>query len=290
MENPPLNIKTSPSISHLEAKIENLRLKSQTKSVKSELSLIKSTLNKLYTANKAQVLQFEETNYNYLVLMRSTHGFYKLFGHSALYYTYSLAPKLNLTAKLQDDKDFTNKSNEGFISIRKPEKLAEALLTLNIKPVKTRSQSGDFLLFRFPWQFTKDQLNSFTEQNLVALQRFNHVVMVDNSIPVLFIQIEELLKAVYENVRGMGSPVEKDAFGYQMLEDAARMSHLYLDLSNGEIDKLTCLKKMKLDLKTIKYQTKLLLDLKIWTPKTCARISEIMIKISDIITREIKHL
>ena len=222
--------------------------------------------------------------------MRSTKKFYKLFGHSALFYTYSLAPKLNLTAKLQDDKDFVNKSEEGFISIKNVVKLKEVLATLNIKPVRTKDKTDNFLLFKFPWQFTEAQLNEFNEQNLLAIQNFNHVVIVDNIIPVLFIQTEELLKAIYENVRGMNSPVEREAFGYQLITETKKMAYLYLDLTNGKIDKLNCLKQMKACLRIVKYQTKLLLDLKIWNPKTGARLGEIIIKIMDILDRELKNI
>ena len=84
-------------------------------------------------------MQFESTNYHYIALMRSTHNFYKIFGHSALFYVCSIAPKLNLKANLQTDGDFVAKSENGFISIRDPEKLTSILQTLNIKKIKTNT-------------------------------------------------------------------------------------------------------------------------------------------------------
>ena len=279
------------SISFLEQQLKDLKnANTSTKQIKSEIAHIKSELNKLYTSNKNYVLEFEKSNYKYLVLMRSTNGFYKIFGHSALYYTYSLAPKLNLVAHLQDDKDFTSKSNEGFVSIKNLQALTDALATLNIKLIKTKNTTGDFLVYKFPWQFTNQQITNYAEQNLTKLQKFNHIVIVDNIIPILFLQIEELLKAVYENVRGMNGPIEREAFGYQIIKKTTHMAHLYLGLANGYIPKLNCLKQIKSDLKIVKYQTKILADLKIWTPKTCARIGEIIIKIQDIVTHEIKHI
>lgn len=279
------------SIHTLEQQLKKLRqVKPRTKQIKSEISKWQSELNKLYAINKKQVMQFEQTNYSYLILTRSTNDFYKLFGHSALYYTFSIAPKLSLSANLQMDSDYTAKSTEGFVSIRKPDKLTEVLATLNVKRIKTKNRTGDFIVYKIPWQYTDEQLADFAEHNLAKMQKFNHVVIVDNIIPVLFIEIEELLKAVYENVRGMAGPVEKEAFGYSAIRATAQMAHLYLDLANGKINKLNCLKQLKTHLSLVKYQTKLITDLKIWTPRTCARIGEIIIKIQDIIERELKNI
>ncbi|MBQ6414265.1 hypothetical protein IJI28_01410 [Candidatus Saccharibacteria bacterium] len=279
-----------PSIAQFEEQLQLLKSKPRTKQTKSEIEHLKNHLHKHYTSNKNYIMEFEKTNYNYLALVRSTHNYYKIFGHSALFYTYSLAPKLNLNANLQDDKDYTSKSDTGFVSIRDISKLTTLLATLDIKRVKTKNQTGDFVLFKFPWAFTETQINDFNEQNLIQLQQFNHIVIVDNVIPVLFITAEELLKTIYENVRGMGNPVAREALGYKIITSATTIIYLYLDLANGHIDKLKCLKAIKSELKTIKYQIKILTDLRIWTPKICSRLGESIIKMQDIIERELKHI
>lgn len=284
-------LKLTPSIAYYEQTIKQLKYTTpRTKQLKSEINLQQSELNKHYATNKKYIMEFEKTNYQYLALMRSTNNFYKLFSHSALFYTCSLAPKLNISARLQEDRDYTAKSPEGFVSIRHSEKHTELFATLGIKPVATKNQTGDFIIYKLPWTFTEKQLKEFNEQNLTNLQKFNQIVIVDNSIPVLFVEIEELLKAVYENVRGMNNPVEKQTFGHQIITATSTMACLYLDLSNGNIDKLNSLKQMKQNLMTVKYHTKLLTDLKIWQPKTCARIGEIIIKVQDIIERELKNI
>lgn len=283
--------KAQASIGQIEQQLKKLKqTKPKTKELKSEIARQKSELNKLYAANKKRIAEFEKTNYEYLALVRSTNDFYKLFGHSALFYAYSIAPKLNLQANLQADNDFTARSSEGFVSVRQPEKLTEVLNTLKIKKVKTKSQTGDFILYKLPWTYTDEQLNDFVEHNHTRMQKFNHIVIVDNVIPVLFIEIEELLKSIYENVRGMSGPTEKETLGYTAINSTAKMAHIYLDLANGHFDKLTGLKKLKQELKIVKYQTKLIADLKIWTPKTCARIGENIIKVQDIIERELKNI
>lgn len=278
------------SISTLEQQLSRIKQNGlKSKAQKSTYNQIKQQLNQLYAETKNQIMEFEKTNYSYLALMRSTHGFYKLFGHSALFYQYSLAPKLNLKANLQTDGDFTAKSEEGFISIRKPDKLAEILATLKIQRVRTKNQTGDIILFKLPWTFTDAQIAEFVDNNHLKMRHFNHIVLVDNIIPVLFIQLEELLKAIYENVRGMSGPTERETFGYPLVKQTTAMLHLYLDLTNGLLSRDACFKQLKSKLNYIKYQTKLVTDLKIWQPKTCARIGDIIVKLQEIIIRESKQ-
>ena len=274
------------SIATLEQKISRLV---ETKAKKAQIEKVKDELKKLYADNKMMAMQFEKNNYSCLLFLRSTHGYYKLFGHSALFYTYNVAPKLNLEVKLQSDGDYVAKSEDGFVSIRNFERVAERLRTMDIQKVRTKNQTGDFMVFKLPWVFTEDQLTDLIENNHFRMRNFNHVVMVDNIIPVLFIQLEELLKAIYENVRGMGGPIEREGFGYQLIEATTAMLHCYLDLANGLISKEDCFKQLRMKLNFIKYQVKLITDLKIWLPKTCARIGDIIIKIQEIIVRESRN-
>ena len=110
------------SLTNIEQELTNLKNQGlKTKSDKSKYNQTKTLLNKIYSENKNQIMQFESTNYHYIALMRSTHNFYKIFGHSALFYVCSIAPKLNLKANLQTDGDFVAKSENGFISTTLPE-------------------------------------------------------------------------------------------------------------------------------------------------------------------------
>ncbi len=279
--------KAKIGIADIEAELAKLKAEGlKTKASKAKYSQIKTKLNKAYAENKALVMKFEETNYGYLALMRSTGGYYKMFGNSALFYVNSIAVKLGLKANLQTDGDYTVKSVNGFVSVRDIDKLESALETINVQKKQTKNKCGDFVFFELPWKFTEKQLRNYIDNNDYKMRHFNHVVMVDDAMPSLFVQLEELTKAVYENVRNMPSVIEREGFGYRMISGCTRMVHLYMDLTNGLINKKECLDNIKLELKYVKYQTKILADLRIWQPKTSARIGDIIIKIQDIVIKE----
>lgn len=283
-------LKEEISLTVIDAKLNALKTSNiNNRSNRAEIDRLKKVLNKTYINNKYTILEFEKTNYNHIAMMRSTHGFYKIFGHSALFYANDVAPKLGLTANLQTDGDFKAKSENGFISLRDPESLIEPLAKLGIKKIKTHNTTGDFILFKLPWNYTEDQIIELSENSHFAMRNFNHIVIVDNIIPILYVQITELTKAIYENVRGMAGPVEREAFGYSCIEKASEMGRIYIAMANSRINQADGFQKIKAALNYIKAETKILADLKIWSPRVCARIGDIIVKIQEILENETRR-
>lgn len=273
------------SIAALEASINLIKSK-QSKKDRAEVERLKNNIKHIYTDNKLTTLNFEKTNHQFIAMLRSTHGFYKMFGHSALYYANDVAPKLNLAANLQTDGDYKHKSELGFISIREPEKLAATLQTLNLMRVKIKDTTNNFIVYKLPWSYTDEQIAELIENSHFTMRNFNNIVMVDNIMPLLYLQIVELTKAIYENTRNMGGPVEREAFGIPCLKEAQGMCHQYISVANGITTKTKCLNEIKHNLTNIKVSAKIIADLKIWTPRVCARIGDIIIKIQEIIEKE----
>lgn len=277
------------SLAALEAQLKQLKVKTpKTKQTESEIKRIKSNINRVYSDAKATVLKAEETNFRYLIFLRSTNGFYKLTGHSALFYAFGIAPKLDIIVRLNPDGDYSSKSKTGIVSVKNLDSLAEMLKTLNIRRVKTKDQTGNIVAFQLPWTYSEAQLNNFENDNLLRIQKFNRIIMTEDTIPALFVQLSELNKAIFENVRGMGGPVEREALGYDMIKVAAKSERTYIAMSNGQINKYNGLTAIKTGLNFLKSQAKIIADLKIWSPRVCARIGDIMIKVQDILDQELR--
>lgn len=279
------------SVSALELAIEKIKSKGKlSKKDLAEVKRLKSLLSKVYNENKALVMKFEESNFERLVFLRSTGGFYKLVGHSAIFYNFSIAPKLNLRSSLRPDGDFEDKSEHGIVSVRDVTRIGEKLKTLKIKPMRTKNKSGDILMYKIPWKYTEKQLEEYINDNAYQIQKFNHVVMVENAFPTLYLVIDELVKAIYENVRKMPGPIERETLGYDLIRIAVKMKRIYIEISNGRLNEMDGLNGIREALNFLKSQTKVIADLKIWTPRVYARIGDNMIKIQDMTERLIKEI
>lgn len=279
------------SIVELEAEIEQIKISkdAKTKANAAKIKQLQSVLNKTYVEYKQKLISLEENNFSSLILLQSTRGFYKMFSHSLYFYVFNIAPKLNLDARVYSDGDYEAKSEAGVVSLKDIEALAKALAKLKIKRVKTKDGTGNLVVFKLPWDYTEKELEKFVEQNTYKLHKYNHIVLVENSIPVLYLNLNELLKVSYENVRRL-EPVARETLGNMIVEISAEMIRIYIEFSNGRTNKSLGLKSIKNRLNKIKSQVKILADLKLWNARTYARVGEIIIKIQDILDLQMRDL
>lgn len=280
----------STTIAEYEAEIQRLKDLPKTKDNAAAIRKAKSGMNRLYNDSKRELLKFEEKNYEYLFFLCSTNGFYKLIGHSALFYVHDIAPKLDLTANLQRDGDYAERSEHGVVSVVDIDRIAERLKQLKIERTRTNKLSSSVIAFKLPWKFTKEQVEKFIEDDVITMQRFNHVVMANNLIPNLYIQMIDLNKAILQNVRRMKDPTERETLGYDMIKIAVRNERIYFDMANGKVTDLDGLRSIRINLDFLKYQAKILADLKIWSARVYARIGENMIRMQDTLDAKIREI
>lgn len=273
------------SINSVEKRIEEIRVsdKVKTRVGQAEIKKLQTQLNKLYTEYKHRLMELEVNNHDKLMFLRSTKGFYKLFGNSLYFYAFNIAPKLNLDARVFSDGDYEDKSEAGVVSIRNLKEIEQKLIKLGIRRISTKDKTGNILVYQIPWEYSDEEIKKYSEQNTYELHKYNHVIVVENPIPVLYLNLNELLKINYENVRRL-EPVARETMGNFIVSTAAEMVRIYIEMANGRINEKVGLKNLESRLNKVKSQVKILADLKLWNARTYARVGECMIKIQDIIT------
>jgi hypothetical protein len=277
------------SVASIEKRIDEIRSsdKPKTKANQAEIKRLQSTLNRLYVEYKHKLMTLENSNKDKLMFLRSTKGFHKLFGNSVYFYAFNIAPKLNIDAKVFSDGDYEDKSEAGVVSIRNLDEIEKQLLKLKIIRVSTMDKTGNIVIFKLPWSYTDEEIQKYIEQNTYELSKYNHVIVVENTIPVLYLNLNELLKISYENVRRL-EPVARETLGNYLINVETEMIRVYIEMTNGRTDEIVGLKNIKIRLNKIKSQVKILADLKLWNAKTYARVGECLIKIQGIVDLRLK--
>lgn len=272
------------SIGLLEKRIEEVQRceNVKTKAAQQELKQIKKTLSKVYFEYKKKLMELEKENRDKLMFLRSTKGFYKLFGNSLYFYAFDIAPKLNVDVKVLSDGDYDEKSEIGVASVRDLAEIEKQLRTLQIKKIATRDKSGNIVIYKLPWNYSDADIRRFTEQNTYEVYKYNHVIIAEDIIPVLYVNLNELMKICYENVRRL-EPIARDSLGIYIIKILAEMIRVYIEMANGRINEMAGLDEIGNRLNLIKYQVKIIADLKLWNARTYARIGDGMIKIQGII-------
>lgn len=270
------------SIAEIERQIERLGASKTTKKNEAEIKRLKTVLNRVYLEYKQKVMNYEEKNYNSLVFLRSTHGFYKLLGHSLLFFAFGVAPKIGASAKIYADGDYELKSNMGVISIHGLGKIEKKLKLMEAEKVVLRDKTGNIVVYKLPWTYTTKEVEDFVGQNTYKMDKYNHVIIAENIVPVLFMQLNNLLKACYENVRRL-DPVARETLGNFVVERVAEMLRIYMEMANGRMNELDGYKHIRLRLNKVKSQVKILVDLRLWNGRVYARVGETLIETQRIV-------
>lgn len=284
-----------PSLRELDNEIIALEKKRPRTAIqKAEVETLKKEFNRAYNRLKRIVMEFEKTNMQYLVLMPSTKGFRKMFGHSALFYALHIARRVNLHANLQTDTDYDLKSDVGYVSVRNMTKIEPRLANqLEIKRCSAAEQPEglprQLIVYRLPWKFSPEELDEFETLYNSSLDEFNRSVLSDNVMPVLYLSLVELNKAVHENLRRLPH-AERELCGVRLSREASDVVHKYFYYTNGSMDREEFVNFAQDTLLSLEYRVKEVSDLGIWSAVTTARIAKHIIKIRDILNVEAKMI
>lgn len=274
------------SIAEIDAKIEALKKQKRTKAQEAELKRLKKLLNRIYVECKRKLLEFEARNDYAIAMVRSTNGFYKIFGNSVFFYAFDVAEKLGMKVNVYADSDYDPKSKTGVVSISRYDEVVEQMKTLDIKKMPTHDKSGNLVWFLLPWKYTQEEIKAFEEVNSIEAHMYNHVIVTDDASPALFVQLEVLAKAMYENVRRL-DPVARETLGNVALEKTAFMIRAYIETSNMRLTEREGFLAIQKALNFVKSQVKIIVDLKLWNGKTYARIGDAILTTQKLLNLEL---
>lgn len=69
------------------------------------------------------------------------------------------------------------------------------------KKVSTKDKTGNIVVYPIPWDYSDEEIKKFIEQNTYELHKYNYVIVAENTILILYLNLNELMKISYESVR-----------------------------------------------------------------------------------------
>lgn len=186
-----------------------------------------------YNALKRQVLDFENSNFRYIVLIRQEGShFWQACGHSAVFLSARISKRLKRPFNLREDTDFGVKSSGKVVYINSMGALKEGLKSLHIYPEVEKENS---VRFRLDEAITHEDYQDMLGEEDRQKERANKVFVPEHLIPVLDEEIKKMNRHVRILTSGMKSP-ERDAYGTDMRKVAVEMTRLSTRLANSRIE------------------------------------------------------
>ena len=195
-------------------------------------------LKKVYLIDKKRLLEKEKDNYTKLMVLKCPDGWWKMFGHSAIFYKYKIADSLKLTARLLPDTDYEVVSEEGYIAIDDVERLKNKLKVLRIYPSNITERGW---IFDLGERVSEQDYVLMLHEEEQRLERVNKLVNVDEHLSELNAKVKVVHKLVHEYVRKMDG-VARDAFAIEANKRAAELQIMLVRAARGSVDVDRCLR------------------------------------------------
>lgn len=167
-----------------------------------------------YDAQKKEIVSHEDDNYGSLYVLETHDGWWKMFGHSAIFYAYDIGPQLGKSPRLLADSDFRNKENWGVVTIRSIDLLEQSLKKLKIEK---RYHKDGVAMFTLNKTYTPDELTMLRRTEELKWEAANKLIAPKVVMPELYKDVRELTASMYEMVRKF-VPAARELVGNEILE------------------------------------------------------------------------
>lgn len=227
-----------------------------------------------YRRMKQLVKQLEEGNKSRLYAIPSIsqgEGFYKMFGFSALYYAYRLAPRMGRSARVMKDSDKFSKMPYA-ASLVNMEKFKDQFRMYE-KSDEIEELEDGMIIFTLKQELTDDELGELRMTEETRRDRLHNVLRPKAMEPAIFQAILMVIRQVAPRVRKL----EKQyyyAIGEEMLRNLNRLLAYYFDYANGLIDKEEAGKRIMELVDSLFAALAILAEVRVWDYGVATAIGE----------------
>jgi len=240
----------------------------------------------LYLKHKMALLEIEKENYSKLYLVKTYDGWYKMFGHSALFLAKHLNDRVGKNYTLHFDNDYGVRDKSGSISIP-GDKLSEFKLRMKYAKINLVREWDEGLEFEIGERLTEEDVVRMEQEDEHIAAKANELVLPHAIMPELRVQVKDMTRMVHELISNQ-SKLAKTAFLFDFEKEAVEMNMLVIAMGRGAIEIDICLEKL-LEMVEMMYEyATVVADLDLIPPKKFYRVVKKIRSVEDQIKREIK--
>ena len=217
--------------------VQGLLFDAQEKDPENEGSKADSRRRKEYYNAKAVALKLEEKNNSKLYVFPSLGGeegeWYKMGGHSALFYKYLVGPRMGRKPKIRKDGDLRLRFKNGLAAVHWGNDFIEAVRKVGYD-VKTIEYG--IIVVNVGKKFTVREIKDMIAQEKEDREKLAMIIMPKENMPHLYAKIRELARLLVPKVKKMHAAY-RETFGNDLLVATADLFKMYFRVANGQMSK-----------------------------------------------------
>ncbi len=224
-----------------------------------------------YLERKEKLLTLEKGNWERIIFMRGTGGYWMLAGHSAVIFANQVAPELKIRVVLRKDTDFDHKSKEGVILLKNVEFYKTRLL--NSGQAELEKAEENFILCRLKRKMSETEYDLLRRSKEIRRQKLEGMILKNSPMPKLNQGLTDTLKLTYKFYNKHSEKIER-GFILDKLVDSVRMAHKAMLLAaREETPREEALKRIKRELSMALCDLQQVSLLEIWSVEDCTTLS-----------------
>lgn len=239
---------------------------------------------KIYLVDKKRLLEKEKDNYTKLMVLKCPDGWWKMFGHSAIFYKYKIADSLKVAARLLPDTDYDVVSEEGYIAIDDVERLKNKLKVLRIYPSNITERGWTFDLGE---RVTEQDYVLMLHEEDQRLERANRLITVNEHLAELNAKVKAVHKIVHECVRKMDG-VSREVFAVDAERRVAELQVMLVRTARGSMKVDVCLKRAYDVAEELYGYIMIMMNLRLLEAKKIYELTEAVVSLEKQIKGEIR--
>lgn len=175
---------------------------------------------------KEEVMAFEEHNDHHLLFYDSTSHFCKLAGRSVLFFSMTIASRINWRGVPKADSDHYYISEDGIMSFRSLSQISSHLASISILPDHELSNS-ELHFFKLPKAYTPKQIATLRDRTGQVTDRIQSITLPDSPFPSLYTAITTVYDAIFREFQQSSNQFARTAIGHRMIMESYEMTIQY---------------------------------------------------------------
>lgn len=239
-----------------------------------------------YLERKKKLFEIEKNNFERIVFMKSTRGYWGIFGHSAIMFANKFGPDAKIRAIVRKDSDFDVKFKEGVITLRNVEFYRKKM---EESPFMTLEKADDeFVVFKLKKKISEKEYEILKHSKEIRREQLESMIVNSIPLPKLHMRLTEVLQTTYrfytKRTDELGRRFVVDKFA-----DEVRAAHKLLIMScRKEISLREGLLKIKALLSRALLDLNQITSLEIWSVEDCTLLTTMIVETQLLVEEELK--
>lgn len=239
-----------------------------------------------YYARKEKLVELEKKNYDRIIFLKGTGGFWVVGGHSAVILANKIGKELKIRVPLKKDTDFDFRFKEGKIAVKNLAYYKRELV--GSKMAKLESETEEMMTFKLARKVGPEEYELLANMKELRRQQLEKEILKSVPMPRSHMHLTEALRVAFKTYSKYTDKNAKEVFGAKLMDEMRTAHKIFLLLCMGEVPLKAGLEKIRASLTRALASVTQMAELEIWTVEDATAVSAVIVETKMNLEREEK--